>query len=131
MKGKQLIIALTGALALLLALASTAAAKTQTKSAPLPANFVRYVTNPYFPLKPGTTFYYEGETEGVPATDTMTVLSTTKTILGVTCTVVRDQAFENGVLIEDTLDWYAQDKDGNVWYFGEDTKELDANGNVT
>ena len=43
-----------------------------------------------------------------------------KTILGVNAHVVRDTAYENGVLVEDTLDYYAQDKEGNVWYFGED-----------
>ena len=31
---------------------------------------------------------------------------------------------------EDTLDWFAQDKDGNVWYFGEDSAEL-VNGRVS
>ena len=57
----------------------------------------------------------------------------TQKILGVTCIVVHDKAFdENGVLVEDTIDWYAQDRLGNVWYFGEDTKELDATtGEVT
>jgi hypothetical protein len=48
----------------------------------------------------------------------------------VTTTVIRDQAYVDGILAEDTLDWFAQDEDGNVWYFGEDTKELDAQGNV-
>jgi hypothetical protein len=43
----------------------------------------------------------------------------------VTTTVVHDQAFIKGELVEDTLDWYAQDAAGNVWYFGEDTKELE------
>jgi hypothetical protein len=95
-----------------------------------PGNFVSKIDNPYFPLVPGTTFTYRGETEGVPTRDVMTVTSDTKAILGVTTTVVRDQAYEDGVLVEDTFDWYAQDKDGNVWYFGEDTKELDENGNV-
>jgi hypothetical protein len=95
-----------------------------------PNNFVSQVTNPYFPLDPGTTFTYRGESEGTPTRDVMTVTSDTKVILGVTTTVVRDQAYENGVLVEDTFDWYAQDKAGNVWYFGEDTKELDENGNV-
>lgn len=103
-------------------------------AAPLPQidpdDFVSEVTNPYFPLEPGTTFTYEGESEGVPTRDVMTVTKDTKVILGVTTTVVHDQAYEDGVLVEDTYDWYAQDKDGNVWYFGEDTKELDENGNV-
>jgi hypothetical protein len=54
------------------------------------------------------------------------VTNQTKPILGVTCVVVRDQAFdEHNKLVEDTFDWYAQDLAGNVWYFGEDTKELD------
>jgi hypothetical protein len=95
-----------------------------------PGNFVSKVDNPYFPLTPGTTFTYRGETEGVPTRDVMTVTYDTKVILGVTTTVVHDQAYEDGVLAEDTFDWYAQDKAGNVWYFGEDTKELDENGNV-
>jgi hypothetical protein len=95
-----------------------------------PGNFVSKVDHPYFRLTPGTTFLYRGETEGVPTRDVMTVTSDTKVILGVTTTVVHDQAYEDGVLAEDTFDWYAQDKAGNVWYFGEDTKELDENGNV-
>jgi hypothetical protein len=91
---------------------------------------VSKVTNPYFPLTPGTTYIYRGETEGTPTRDVTTVTSDTKVILGVTTIVVHDQAYEEGVLVEDTYDWYAQDKAGNVWYFGEDTKELDENGNV-
>src|ERR1051325_7712502 len=96
-----------------------------------PNNFVKKIDNPYFPLKPGTTFIYRGETDGTPTRDVMTVTHQTKEILGVTTTVVHDQVYEDGILTEDTFDWYAQDKQGNVWYFGEDTKELDENGNVT
>ena len=95
-----------------------------------PGNFVSKIDNPYFPLTPGTTFTYRGETEGVPTRNVTIVSNDTKVILGVSTTVVHDQVYENGVLAEDTFDWYAQDKAGNVWYFGEDTKELDANGNV-
>ena len=133
MKGRHIFVALTSVLAILFAMTATAAAKpqaTQPGSAIDPGNFVRYVTNPFFPLKPGTTFHYEGEKDGVPTSDTMLVTHDTKEILGVACTVVHHQSFEEGVLVEDTFDWYAQDKDGNVWYFGEDTKELDENGNV-
>jgi hypothetical protein len=50
--------------------------------------------------------------------------------MGVECVVVSDKAWENGKLIEQTYDWHAQDKKGNVWYFGEDTKEYN-NGKVT
>jgi hypothetical protein len=95
-----------------------------------PDDFVREVTNPYFPLKPGTTFIYKGESEGSPTRQVMKVTNKTKKIMGVTTTVVHDLAYEDGVLIEETFDWFAQDEDGNVWYFGEDTKEYNENGNV-
>ena len=39
--------------------------------------------------------------------------------------IVRDTAYEDGVPIEDTLDWFAQDADGNVWYLGENTAEFE------
>lgn len=99
-------------------------------SAPSPSGWVSEVTNRYFPLHPGTTFHYEGETDGIPTSDDMAVTHLTKVILGVPCTVVRDRVYTNGILSEDTLDWYAQDTNGNVWYFGEDTRELDPDGNV-
>jgi len=129
---KQFFLALTCGLALLCATASIAAAKPNAAPPPdiNPANFVRYVTNKFFPLPPGTTFFYEGTSEGIPTSDEVTVTRKTKQILGITATVVHDRVFEAGVLVEDTFDWYAQDVDGNVWYLGEDSKELDANGNV-
>ena len=97
-----------------------------------PADFVGEIDNPFFPLPPGRTLHYEGTDDGgVPEVDNVHVTHRTKQILGVTCTVVHDQVFDSGVLSEDTFDYYAQDKAGNVWYFGEDTKELDPNGNVT
>jgi hypothetical protein len=102
-----------------------------TKAVSTPSGWVAEVTNPYFPLRPATTFHYTGETDGIPSTDDMEVTRQTKVILGVRCTVVHDRVYTNGLLSEDTLDWYAQDTSGNVWYFGEDTKELDSNGNVT
>jgi hypothetical protein len=94
-----------------------------------PANFGGAVTNPFFTLAPGTINYYEGQSEGAAQTDSAEVLSETKTILGVTATVVHDRVYTGGSLSEDTFDWYAQDNTGNVWYLGEDTKELD-NGQV-
>jgi len=85
-----------------------------------PADFVDVIDNQYFPLMPGTTFIYEGETdEGFERVETY-VTHETKEILGVTCTVVRDRETIDGELIEETFDWYAQDRHGNVWYFGED-----------
>jgi hypothetical protein len=95
-----------------------------------PADFVSTIDNPYFSLIPGTTFVYEGIKDGERQRDEVKVSSKTKVILGVTCVVVNDVASHDGTPLEVTEDWYAQDKDGNVWYFGEDTKELDENGKV-
>ncbi|HEY3356562.1 MAG TPA: hypothetical protein VGQ83_25145 [Polyangia bacterium] len=94
-----------------------------------PANFVAGVTNPYYPLVPGTVYNYSVQKQGVAQDVTITVTSDTKVILGVTCIVVHDLVTEGGQVAEDTWDWYAQDKDGNVWYFGEDTKKY-VNGQV-
>jgi hypothetical protein len=91
-----------------------------------PAQFTTKIENEYLPLKPGTTFVYEGGTER----DEMTVTHSTKMVMGVECVVVDDRAWEEGKLIEKTYDWFAQDKEGSVWYFGEDTKEY-KNGKVT
>ncbi len=95
-----------------------------------PANFVARIDNPYFSLIPGTTFVYEGTKDGERQRDEVKVSAETKVILGVTCVLVNDVASHNGTPLEVTKDYYAQDKDGNVWYFGEDTKELDEHGNV-
>jgi len=91
-----------------------------------PANFVDKIDNQNFPLTPGTTMIYEGETdEGLEHIETA-VTQETKEIMGVTCVVVWDRVTLDGELVEETYDWYAQDRDGNVWYFGEDTKEYEA-----
>ena len=89
-----------------------------------PANFVDKIDNPYFPLVPGTNFIYEGQTSGGLVHTEFFVTHNTKQILGVTTVEVHDTVTTNGELTEDTLDWFAQDKDGNVWYFGENTEEL-------
>ena len=77
--------------------------------------------NPYWPLVPGTTFVYEGGDEVI----TVAVTHELKEILGVTCIVVHDVVEEDGEVIEDTFDWYAQDANGNVWYFGELSREFE------
>jgi len=132
MKGRQVCI-LVGGLAGVLAMACLAG-QSQRVTTPIsdvnPANFVNAVDNKFFPLPPGTTFFYEGAKDGIPTSDEFFVTHDTKRVLRVNCTVVHDRLFENGVLAEDTMDFFAQDTAGNVWYFGEDTKELDANGNV-
>jgi hypothetical protein len=77
------------------------------------------------------TWTYRGTRDGEKAEDTVTVTTDTKSIDDVTCVVVRDTLTLDGVLAERTDDYYAQDRVGNVWYFGEDTAELDTAGNVT
>jgi len=84
-----------------------------------PSDFVAEITNPYFPLKPGTTFTYKGKDSLV----VVRVTSRTKQILGVTCVVVQDTNLVDGKIEEDTFDYFAQDRHGNVWYFGEATAE--------
>jgi hypothetical protein len=84
-----------------------------------PADFVKRVDNPLWPLKPGTGFHYQGVRGTTPQTDDEIVTHRTKKILGIQCTVVRDTVSEHGRAIERTFDWYAQDKHGNVWYMGE------------
>jgi len=83
------------------------------------AGFGTTVTNPYMPLVPGTTRTYEGGGERI----VVTVTSSTREVMGVLTVVVRERAYRGASLIEDTEDWFAQDADGNVWYFGEDTAE--------
>src|SRR4030067_672123 len=99
MKTKQVWILASVALGAMALLAWT---KSSVKAPPPdidPAHFVREVDNEFFPLRPGTTFIYEGTDGEVPTRDEMTVTHETKTILGVNCTVVRDLAFEDGVLV--------------------------------
>jgi hypothetical protein len=130
---KNLCLNLTAAAAVLASITSVAAlAEELPPYNPVidPANFVGEITNPYFPLKPGMVFKFEGTRDGVARRDDMTVTNETKVIMGVTTMVVRDVASTDTEMVEKTVDWYAQDKDGNVWYFGEDTAEY-ANGKVT
>jgi hypothetical protein len=96
-----------------------------------PAQFVHRVDNPWFPLIPGTTYVYRGVKDGKASRDVVRVTRTTKRILGVPCVAVDDRLYLNGRLGERTTDWYAQDRRGFVWYFGEATAELDAAGKVT
>ena len=90
-----------------------------------PANFGGAIDNPYFPLVPGTTFIYEGQTADGFGHDEFEITHNTKLILGVTCVEVHDVAKLDGEVVEDTLDWFAQDSAGNVWYFGENSKQLE------
>lgn len=96
-----------------------------------PADFTVVVNNPYFTLTPGTTFRYKSKgREGIETNEVavVTVTEHTRKVMGVTTRVVWDRVWLNGNLIEETYDWYAQDKKGNVWYFGEDSTEYGKDG---
>ena len=86
-----------------------------------PSRFVDGVDNPYFPLVPGTTYTYASSNE----IDVVTVTHRTREIAGVTCIEVHDVSSVDGAVAEDTLDWFAQDRDGNVWYFGESSTQIE------
>ena len=96
-----------------------------------PANFTTTIDNPYFPLPVGRTWVYQGVKDGQTQEDRVTVTNQTKVVAeGITARVVSDVATHNGTLLEKTSDWYAQDKQGNVWYLGEDTAAYLPNGKV-
>jgi hypothetical protein len=90
-----------------------------------PADFVRKMDNRYLPFKPGTKAISKGLAEDgrTPQRDIQVVTHRTRKVLGVRCRVVRDEITSRGKPVERTFDWYAQDKRGNVWYFGENSND--------
>ena len=92
-----------------------------------PAEFTADITHRYWPMRPGTRWTYRETGEGGERLKVVvTVSSATKRIAnGITARVVRDTVTADGKLIEDTLDWYAQDASGTVWYLGENTAEFE------
>ncbi len=95
-----------------------------------PASFTATVDNPWYPLKPGTVLTYTGTKDEKPAARVITVTSKSKVVAGVTCAVVVDEVALAGKLADRTMSYYAQDKDGNVWSFGEDVQEINSKGKV-
>jgi hypothetical protein len=90
-----------------------------------PADFTVRIDNPYWPMRPGTVWRYREEAEGQVQQVTVTVTSRTVRVEGISARVVHDVVREDGRVVEDTWDWYAQDAGGSLWYLGEDTRELD------
>ncbi len=123
---------LLGVVALIATSGSPGASKSPTTptNPPGPGGFAGRVSNPWFPLRPGSTYVYRGVKDGLASRDVFTVTAATKVIQGVRCTVVHDRLYLMGHLRERTQDWYAQDKAGNVWYFGEATAELSPSGRI-
>lgn len=95
-----------------------------------PADFVDAIDNPYLPLTPGSRWVYEGDSNGEPEHIEVVVTDRTREIQGITAVVVRDTVHVAGRLVEDTYDWFAQDRAGNVWYLGEDSSDFDESGKL-
>ncbi|MGH3342446.1 MAG: hypothetical protein ACRDPK_06085 [Carbonactinosporaceae bacterium] len=96
-----------------------------------PADFTTRIDNPYWPMAPGSRWVYrESDLAGGVQRVEVTVTDKTRKIAnGVEARVVHDVVTEDGQLVEDTYDWYAQDRQGNIWYLGEDTKEYEKGKN--
>jgi len=90
-----------------------------------PGDFTANIDNPYLPFETGRRWVFSEHEGGATNRVVITVTDKTKKIEGITSRVVHDVVTENGRLIEDTHDWYAQDSDGNVWYMGEATTEFE------
>ena len=93
-----------------------------------PADFTTKIDNPYWPMPRGAKWVYLSDRERI----VVEVTNKKKRIAGVEALVLRDTVTQRdgGGFVEVTDDWYAQDKAGNVWYLGEDTKEY-KDGKVT
>lgn len=94
-----------------------------------PAAFADRIDNRFMPLAVGARWVYEGTGDLAGEVTSVEVLAETRTVMGVLCTVVSDEVTLDGAPVEITKDWFAQDADGNVWYFGEETAEYE-NGEV-
>ena len=116
---------------LLLSAFATAFAAEPYRPAIDPSNFTHVVNNPWFPLTPGSTAIYVEQIGREKRENKVTVTHETKVIVGVKCIVVHDTVTLDGAVVEDTFDWYAQDKQGAVWYFGEATREFKTGGRVS
>jgi major membrane immunogen (membrane-anchored lipoprotein) len=91
-----------------------------------PDDFVQQIDNSYWPMAPGSKWVLtQTDVEGQKERIEITVTNRKKTIQGIEATVVRDVVTQDGELVEVTSDWFAQDKDGNLWYMGEDTTEYE------
>jgi len=95
-----------------------------------PADFVKVIDNPYYPLPVGRTWIYRGVKDGKSQVDRVHVTPRTKVLEGITATSVTDVARHRGKLLEKTTDWFAQDKRGNVWYLGEKTAQYLPHGKI-
>jgi hypothetical protein len=92
------------------------------------------IDNRYFPMTDTRTYVYSGRDEDGPFDERFEHTNTGPgpVIAGVQTFIQQDLEFEDGLLVEKTFDYFAQDTLGNVWYLGEDvtTFEYDDDGNL-
>jgi hypothetical protein len=91
-----------------------------------PEDFVVGIDHSYMTFTVGTMLIYEGETDEGMEHIEVVVLNETRMVMGIECMVVRDTVTIDGEVAEDTYDWFAQDIHGNIWYFGEDSREMES-----
>jgi hypothetical protein len=97
-----------------------------------PADFTTEIDNSYWPMPAGASWVYrETNEDGGEQRVEVTVTDETRKVMGIEARVVHDVVTEDGAVVEDTFDWYAQDADGNVWYLGEETEEYEDGEVVT
>jgi hypothetical protein len=90
-----------------------------------PSDLTSVVTNPFLPMPVGAHWIIQAQTEDGLERIEVSVEADTRPVWGVDALVVRDTAYLDDVIIEDTWDWFAQDGEGNVWYLGEETQEYE------
>ena len=90
-----------------------------------PASYKARVEHPYFPMVPGTVWVFEGLHEGQFRHEEVRVLEQPRMIWGIPCTGLREEQFLDGALAEVTTEWFAEDRQGNLWKFGEESIEFD------
>jgi hypothetical protein len=97
-------------------------------AAPNPSDFTTRIDNPYWPMRPGMRWVYREREGGVTQRDVVTVTHRTRVIQGVRTRAVRDIVTQGTRVVEETTDYYAQDRGGTLWYFGERTAEFSKDG---
>ncbi len=94
-----------------------------------PADFVERIDHPYRPIVPGTRWVYDGVSDGERERTEVVVTSGRREIMGISAVVVQDTTYVGDEMVAQSLDAYAQDRDGNVWFLGEDSNDYE-NGEV-
>lgn len=90
-----------------------------------PTKFTHVIDNKYFTLPTGRELTYQGTTPDGVEKIVISISGETKEIMGVKTLLYLDKVWIDGELVEDTVDYLAQDHEGNVWYFGEEVSNYE------